>query len=607
MQRAVPDAFRRHGKLLFLEDDMRFHHVREWVPSHQYCTKTPEESAAVMRRDWLVKFLDGTGIQLCDPFNGVGKRTNTFDHPSILGAMEESINAVAQAGPLPVESGNDILVISDVSQRFKWTAAISARKILRNVSALLPHNLQTTGAAVDMATLADYLACDYPHRLVYVMDACNLAAADRALLEKKTSRPGVQAYRFALPDVADVSPSNAPALPLPDSADAWRKMFKEHGAHLYGESGSWLRRRGNLIAYATGRAGRHRLTLKPGEKGATELFSGRHFTGETIEFDTDIPQTWLFKVEPGIRPDANPDLTNHFLDMEKPVYYFAAKPLSEGDPCTVAMLVVHGWGGRPTWAAPEALRFREAARKMLGADAVQPFVITPSFPRRVVMKSCGVEEDGRAVWNDSWEVPLTQRGSQHDDWRGGGDARGTKLSSFDVIDRIFAELSDRKRYPNLKRVVLAGFSAGGQFVGRYAAVGKGRVRDGVEVAYMALSPSTELRLDDDVAWHYGLKDRPRYSRDLTRAQIYANLSSRRVWRACGVNDVLGRPHTSLDNCPEANLQGNNRLHRFRNFKEYLKGYPEWQKMVSFYEIPEIGHKCQLAFVDPSFVRFALGL
>ena len=297
MQRAVPDAFRRHGKLLFLEDDMRFHHVRQWVVKNQYCTKTPEESAAVMRRNWLVKLFDVSGIQLCDPFNGVGRRMNTFDHPSILGAMADAAKAVAQAGPVPAESGNEILVVSDVDQRFRWTGARSAHPLLRNLSALLPHFLQTSGAAVDQATLADYLAFDYPHRLVYVMDACNLSPADREALARKTSRPGVTAFRFALPDAPETAPANAPALSLPASVADWRTIFQSHGAHLYAEAGNWLRRRGNLLAYATRSAGRHRIVLKPGETGATELFSGRRFAGNILEFETAIPQTWLFKVD----------------------------------------------------------------------------------------------------------------------------------------------------------------------------------------------------------------------------------------------------------------------------------------------------------------------
>ena len=47
--------------------------------------------------------------------------------------------------------------------------------------------------------------------------------------------------------------------------------------------------------------------------------------------------------------------------------------------------------------------------------------------------------------------------------------RKQRISSFAAIDEIAAALSDRKRFPNVRRIVIAGHSAGGQFVQRYTA------------------------------------------------------------------------------------------------------------------------------------------
>jgi len=302
-------------------------------------------------------------------------------------------------------------------------------------------------------------------------------------------------------------------------------------------------------------------------------------------------------------------MTDHLLDgVQAPFHYFSTKPVSQGDECSVAVVIVHGWGEDPQAPAREALTFREAACLMLGEGAKQPFVVAPAFPRPSMMKKWKCPSDGRAIWNTSWEGRgLNERGEPSDDWRGGGDAAGVEMSSYDVIDRMFAVFGDVKLYPNLKRVVLLGNSAGGQFAGRYAAVGKGFVRDGVEVAYMVVAPSTQFRLDDDVIWHYGLKGRPRYSRGLSREQIYANLSSRRVWYGCGVDDVKGKPFTSLDSTPEAMLQGANRFERFLNLEKYLKKFPEWAKMASFTPIPGIAHNGEKAYTYPPLVRFALGI
>ena len=386
-----------------------------------------------------------------------------------------------------------------------------------------------------------------------------------------------------------------------------------HNHIMFGDLSAWA------YEYVAGivpvEPGFRKVAIRPHFPKGVESFSATHRTpfgeirvswrmfGDTPVVECSVPDGVEVVGERPLPPLADFTLNG----VAAPVHYFAAKPLSEGDPCEVAVVVVHGWGDNPGAPTEEALVLREAARRRLGEKAVQPFVVTPMFPRRKTLKRWKMEEDGRAVWNDTWEGPLTKRGSQHDDWRGGGDARGTQLSSFDVIDRIFDALSDGKLYPNLRRVVLTGFSAGGQFVGRYAAVGKGRVRDGIALEYMALSPSTELRLDDDIVWHYGIKDRPRYSRDLTRGQIYANLSSRRVWRACGENDTRGVKHTALDSCPEAIRQGENRLARFLGLQEYLKGFPEWDRQVSFYVIPGIAHDCLRAYADPRFVEFALGI
>ena len=287
----------------------------------------------------------------------------------------------------------------------------------------------------------------------------------------------------------------------------------------------------------------------------------------------------------------------------KPFYYDAEHPLEAGDARPVAVVIVHGWGDGVT-TPREAIAFRSAAaRRPEGA----PYVVAPHFPRVETMKRKGLEPDGRATWNESWGKNLGEPGLAADDWRGGGDAKDTAFSSYDVIDKIFAMLGDVTRYPNLRRVVLAGYSAGGQFVGRYAAVGKGMVRPGVTLEYAAMAPSSELRLLPETRWHYGLKGRPRYSADLTEEQIRQNLASRRVWRGCGVLDVKGRPHTSLDSCAEAMAQGTNRYDRFCSFQKYLREKePAWAKQVSFHSFENLSHRSPVAYADDAFVDFALG-
>ena len=138
------------------------------------------------------------------------------------------------------------------------------------------------------------------------------------------------------------------------------------------------------------------------------------------------------------------------------------------------------------------------------------------------------------------------------------------------------------------------------------AVGKGTVRKGVVLEYAAMAPSSELYFDPGQEWHYGLKSRPRYSALLTEADIMKNLSSRRVWRGCGTQDVKTRPQTRLDISPSAMRQGENRYARFINFEKYLKQYPSWAAQVTFHSFEGLGHANSKAHSDPAFINFAIG-
>lgn len=291
----------------------------------------------------------------------------------------------------------------------------------------------------------------------------------------------------------------------------------------------------------------------------------------------------------------NDEISLYSLDnLPAKVFYASTAPVAQGSDCHTAVVLIHGWnsGVKPNTTY-------DSVKRSLG-DGV--YIIAPNFPTHLAMERNKVAEDGRAMWNDSWQKTLNTSGSPDDDWRGGGDARGTALSSFDVIDSIFKILGDRKLYPNLRNVTLMGFSAGGQFVGRYVAVGRGFVRRGVKVNYIALSPSTQLRLDPGVKWHYGLADRPRYCAGLSMKEILRNLKSRPTLYGCGTADVGTR---SLDVCPEAMLQGENRYDRCRKFEKHVAEYPKWRRKARFHYFEGIAHETEKAFADPVVINWIL--
>ena len=279
--------------------------------------------------------------------------------------------------------------------------------------------------------------------------------------------------------------------------------------------------------------------------------------------------------------------------MEYPVFYTSTRPLEKGDDGETAAIVIQGWGG-----GVQVLKEQLALQQAIG----DVYVLSPLYPRTMIMERHGIEPDGRVVWNDSWPKDLTIPGTPDDDWRGGGDANGTQLSSFDVIDTLLSRLSDRRHFPNLKKIALIGFSAGGQFVGRYVAVGRGEAGPGIILRYAAMSPSTYLIPEPDATWHYGLAERPRYSSDLSRDQIMQNLRSRYCFHACGKLDTLEK---SLDKTPWAMKQGTNRFTRFQNFRQYVSQDTEWSSVTTFHVFDSIGHSAVSAYADPVFVDYIM--
>src|SRR5581483_10157068 len=78
-----------------------------------------------------------------------------------------------------------------------------------------------------------------------------------------------------------------------------------------------------------------------------------------------------------------------------------------------------------------------------------------------------------------------------DSWRSGGAAAShPDLTSFDFVDQILRKLADKRVFPNLRAIVVAGHSAGGQFVARYQMANRVHDTLGVPVSYVVANPSS---------------------------------------------------------------------------------------------------------------------
>lgn len=167
-------------------------------------------------------------------------------------------------------------------------------------------------------------------------------------------------------------------------------------------------------------------------------------------------------------------------------------------------------------------------------------------------------------------------------------------TSFGVLDSLLDDI--RARFPHVTRIVVAGHSAGGQFVLRYAAVSRLASTDKLAVRFVPANPSSYLYLDEHRPsaacgagkcdgnpahdfvkfhdktcpgfndWKYGL-DNPTGAASLMSAtQLRATYLSRDVRYVLGDLDV-GTDELDPD-CP-AVAEGTFRLQRGQAFMAYL--------------------------------------
>ena len=304
--RSVSDAFRRRGKLLMLEDDMRFHHVKEWA-GRQYHTNSEQESHAAMLRSMFLTLFDGCGIQITDPFGGWETRPNTFDHPSILSAIKKAAG-VLDGVKVAEESCNTLAVVVSPRERLRWANAIAFMQT-RDISANVPHYVYTSGAAADIITLEDFLRSDKKWRNVIFPDAFTLSQDEIQQLSKRLK--GAKSVWFvrnppiegkdhvrvaAIPCGNNTPGAPREQLSMLEASKGWGEIVAAMGEHIYTVPGECMRRHGDLILIATGISGEHTLNLPPGYCAARELISGKRHKGAKIVFRAEGPSVFLFKM-----------------------------------------------------------------------------------------------------------------------------------------------------------------------------------------------------------------------------------------------------------------------------------------------------------------------
>ena len=177
-----------------------------------------------------------------------------------------------------------------------------------------------------------------------------------------------------------------------------------------------------------------------------------------------------------------------------------------------------------------------------------------------------------------------------DSWRSGGvSASSDKVTSFDFVDEILRKLARKQAFPNLKAIVVAGHSAGGQFVNRYEMANRVHETLGVPVSYIVSNPSSYAYPDNTRPagengatfrpfsdarncttynhWPYGFEGRTGYAGKLSDDELKKQLASRPVVYLLGELDIL--PLGGFDSSCPAMAQGSTRLARGQAFGKFV--------------------------------------
>jgi hypothetical protein len=266
---------------------------------------------------------------------------------------------------------------------------------------------------------------------------------------------------------------------------------------------------------------------------------------------------------------------------------------------TRALVMVHG-AGRD---ADNYFRTALAAAFLAGAleDTV---VIAPRFASNAA--GC---RDTLAANEVSWSC-------NGDSWRSGGtSASNDKLTSYDFTDQILHKLASKENFPNLKAIVVAGHSAGGQYVNRYEMANQVHDSLGIPIAYVVSNPSSYAYLDatrpaPEAAefrpfndsrncttfdrWPYGLQGRTGgYTARQTDDQLKKQLAARPTTYLLGEIDIL--PLGGFDGSCPAMAQGPTRLARGQAFGKYVNQKFGARHTVTV--VPLCGHNARCMFTS----------
>lgn len=301
----------------------------------------------------------------------------------------------------------------------------------------------------------------------------------------------------------------------------------------------------------------------------------------------------------------------------KPVRAIADARLSVGGQGTLPLYLSSDWS-MPLPSISRAVivlhgRLRNADEYYISAHAAQ--VAAGDYGKSALMI---VPQFLAEIDIDAYKLPADTLRWSLEGWEGGDAALAPNpVSSFEALDAILAKLSDRRVFPNLKQVVVAGHSGGGQVAQRYAIAGKGEAalsRQHIDIRYVVANPSSYAYFSAErpapkIAasctgfnnWKYGMDGRPPYLSNLTLAALEQRYVEREVIYLLGTLDINPK-HPALDKSCMAEAQGPFRYARGHSYADTMAKRDRGTPNHRVWDVAGVGHdgdkmltsKCGLA-------------
>ena len=287
--------------------------------------------------------------------------------------------------------------------------------------------------------------------------------------------------------------------------------------------------------------------------------------------------------------------------------YASNHPITEYDK-KIKQLIIYVHGARRN--GMDYFEWGETAVKSVRKNA-ETLLIAPQFASAGDLKNHNLD-----IQHLFWEK---------NNWRSGDESVSSKtrfmtesFSSYALVDSMIARVCNPKMFPNLKKIIVIGHSAGGQFLQRYAGMtpmpnilSKGLPAErGYQFRFIAMNPSSYVYLDDrrpiktgdkltfarpDTTgcndfntYPKGFENLNPYAEKVGGETIKKQFLSRDVVFLLGGNDV-DMTDPNLDKTCSGNMQGRFRLERGLFFYEYVQTFSKNGKIHRMEVVPNVAH------------------